>query len=212
MIGIEDGYVPIVHASTAAAREEERRLLDVALTRASEQLHCSWARSRRTNGGRRVDREPSPWLARWPGWRGPGPGASLPSTPGAVLPSYGRDSVASSSSTGKQRRATLQCICIAHRYTHCMAQFVTRLDDRIAQEIDDLIADGTVASRSEAVRKGLERLIDEHRRSRIGTEIADAYPRQPQTDEELAGLDKATPPSSKRSRGEDPSSGRDLVG
>jgi len=63
VIGIEDGYVPIVHAATPAAREEERRLLYVALTRASEQLHCSWARSRRTKGGRRVDREPSPWLA-----------------------------------------------------------------------------------------------------------------------------------------------------
>jgi DNA helicase-2/ATP-dependent DNA helicase PcrA len=63
VIGIEDGYVPIVHAATAAARAEERRLLYVALTRASEQLHCSWARSRRTHGGRRVDREPSPWLA-----------------------------------------------------------------------------------------------------------------------------------------------------
>jgi DNA helicase-2/ATP-dependent DNA helicase PcrA len=63
VIGIEDGFVPIVHAATTAARDEERRLLYVALTRASEQLHCSWARSRRTNGGRRVDREPSPWLA-----------------------------------------------------------------------------------------------------------------------------------------------------
>jgi DNA helicase-2/ATP-dependent DNA helicase PcrA len=63
VIGIEDGYVPIVHATTTAARDEERRLLYVALTRASEQLHCSWARSRRTSGGRRVDREPSPWLA-----------------------------------------------------------------------------------------------------------------------------------------------------
>jgi DNA helicase-2/ATP-dependent DNA helicase PcrA len=63
VIGLEDGYVPIVHAATAAAREEERRLLYVALTRASEQLHCSWARSRRIKGGRRVDREPSPWLA-----------------------------------------------------------------------------------------------------------------------------------------------------
>ena len=73
-----------------------------------------------------------------------------------------------------------------------MAQFVTRLDDRIAQEVDDLVADGTVASRSEAVRQGLERLIDEHRRSRVGTEIADAYRRQPQTDKELAGLETAT--------------------
>ncbi|MGH9097877.1 MAG: ATP-dependent helicase [Acidimicrobiales bacterium] len=63
VVGIEDGFIPIIHAATDAAREEERRLLYVALTRASVQLHCSWARSRRTNGGRRVDREPSPWLA-----------------------------------------------------------------------------------------------------------------------------------------------------
>jgi DNA helicase-2/ATP-dependent DNA helicase PcrA len=63
VVGIEDGLVPIVHAGTRAARDEERRLLYVALTRASVQLHCSWARSRRTNGGRRVDRQPSPWLA-----------------------------------------------------------------------------------------------------------------------------------------------------
>jgi len=63
VVGIEDGYVPIVHATGEAARHEERRLLYVALTRASVQLHCSWARSRRTSGGRRVDREPSPWLA-----------------------------------------------------------------------------------------------------------------------------------------------------
>jgi DNA helicase II / ATP-dependent DNA helicase PcrA len=63
IIGIEDGYVPIVHAESAAARDEERRLLYVALTRASQEVHCSWARSRRTASGRRVDREPSPWLA-----------------------------------------------------------------------------------------------------------------------------------------------------
>jgi hypothetical protein len=35
-------------------------------------------------------------------------------------------------------------------------------------------------------------LIDEHRRQRVGTEIVNAYRRQPQTDEELAGLDNAT--------------------
>jgi len=63
VVGIEDGLVPIVHATTPAAYDEERRLLYVALTRASVQLHCSWARARRTNGGRRMDRQPSPWLA-----------------------------------------------------------------------------------------------------------------------------------------------------
>jgi DNA helicase II / ATP-dependent DNA helicase PcrA len=63
VVGIEDGYVPIVHATTTDTIAEERRLLYVALTRAAEELHCSWARSRRSAGGRRNDRSPSPWLA-----------------------------------------------------------------------------------------------------------------------------------------------------
>ncbi len=63
VIGLEDGFVPIVYAESAAARQEERRLLYVALTRASRELHCSWSRRRTTGHGRRVEREPSPWLA-----------------------------------------------------------------------------------------------------------------------------------------------------
>jgi len=63
VVGIEEGYVPIVHAADATAVDEERRLLYVALTRAGEVLHCSWARSRRLPGGRVVERSPSPWLA-----------------------------------------------------------------------------------------------------------------------------------------------------
>jgi Arc/MetJ-type ribon-helix-helix transcriptional regulator len=73
-----------------------------------------------------------------------------------------------------------------------MAQVVTRLDDKLAAELDGLVADGIVSNRSEAVRLGLERLVEEHRRRQIGTEIVEAYRRQPQTDEELAGLDQAT--------------------
>ncbi len=63
VVGIEEGYVPIVHAADATAVDEERRLLYVALTRAGEVLHCSWARSRRLPGGRVAERTPSPWLA-----------------------------------------------------------------------------------------------------------------------------------------------------
>lgn len=73
-----------------------------------------------------------------------------------------------------------------------MAQIVTRLDDRLAAEVDGLVAEGVVANRSEAVRLGLESLVDQHRRGRIGAQIAAAYRRQPQTDEELAGLDEVT--------------------
>lgn len=60
--GLEEGLVPIGRATTPTALAEERRLLYVALTRASEQLTCSWAEERRF-GGRPVPRVPSPWLA-----------------------------------------------------------------------------------------------------------------------------------------------------
>jgi hypothetical protein len=42
------------------------------------------------------------------------------------------------------------------------------------------------------VRLGLERLVDQQRRHRVGAAIVDGYRLQPQTDEELAGLDAAT--------------------
>ena len=62
IVGLEDGLVPIAYATTAAALDEERRLLYVALTRAERELWCSWAASR-TVGGRQRDCEPSPYLA-----------------------------------------------------------------------------------------------------------------------------------------------------
>ncbi len=63
VVGLEDGYVPIIYAESDSAREEERRLLYVALTRASRDLHCSWARVRTMGRGQKVERQPSPWLA-----------------------------------------------------------------------------------------------------------------------------------------------------
>ncbi|MHB1138109.1 MAG: ATP-dependent helicase [Microthrixaceae bacterium] len=60
--GLEEGFVPIHHAKdTPDDLEEERRLLYVALTRARDELHCTWARSR-TFGSRSLQRKPSPWL------------------------------------------------------------------------------------------------------------------------------------------------------
>jgi Arc/MetJ-type ribon-helix-helix transcriptional regulator len=73
-----------------------------------------------------------------------------------------------------------------------MAQLVARLPDDLLAEVDRLVADGVVGSRSEAVRMGLERLVDQQRRRQVGNAIVDAYRRRPQTDEELAGLDEAT--------------------
>ena len=60
--GLERGLVPISWAATPEGRAEERRLLHVALGRAEDWLHCSWARER-TSHGRRSARQPSPWLA-----------------------------------------------------------------------------------------------------------------------------------------------------
>lgn len=61
-IGLSDGYVPIVHADGRASRAEERRLLYVALSRATDELRCSWARARGSTGDGAYARAPSPWL------------------------------------------------------------------------------------------------------------------------------------------------------
>lgn len=59
--GIEVGLLPIAHAMARPAIEEERRLFYVALSRATSELHCSWARQRAFTG-RTQPREPSPFL------------------------------------------------------------------------------------------------------------------------------------------------------
>lgn len=48
LVGASEGLLPISLAATAQAREEERRLLYVGLTRARDRLEVSWARSRGT--------------------------------------------------------------------------------------------------------------------------------------------------------------------
>ncbi len=62
VVGLEDGMVPIAYAVTPDAVAEERRLLYVALTRAEDELWCSWARLRRT-GDRTWRCQPSPLLS-----------------------------------------------------------------------------------------------------------------------------------------------------
>jgi DNA helicase II / ATP-dependent DNA helicase PcrA len=62
LIGLEDGLVPIAYATSDAALAEERRLLYVAVTRAGEDLWCSWA-NRRQWADRSWWCTPSPLLA-----------------------------------------------------------------------------------------------------------------------------------------------------
>ena len=73
-----------------------------------------------------------------------------------------------------------------------MTQLVTRIDDRLLEDVDELVREGVATSRSEVVRMGLEQLIDRHRRRQTGVAISNAYRRQPQTVEEMAGLYEAT--------------------
>ena len=60
LVGLVDGMVPIVHAQTATAVEEERRLLYVGVTRAREHLSLSWSWARNPGGAR--TRKPSRFL------------------------------------------------------------------------------------------------------------------------------------------------------
>ena len=61
VVGCSDGLLPLQYADTPAQVEEERRLAYVAITRAADHLHLSWARARQP-GGRQV-RSVSPFLA-----------------------------------------------------------------------------------------------------------------------------------------------------
>ncbi len=75
--GLEAGLVPISYATDEAAIAEERRLLHVALSRAHDELHLSWAQQR-TIAGRLSRREPSPLLDAVMSASSPGPADRIP--------------------------------------------------------------------------------------------------------------------------------------
>jgi DNA helicase-2/ATP-dependent DNA helicase PcrA len=60
--GLVEGLMPIVHARTPEAVEEERRLLYVAVTRAREHLYLSWSPARAGGQGRGAGRPRSRFL------------------------------------------------------------------------------------------------------------------------------------------------------
>ena len=60
--GLVEGLMPIVHARTPDAIEEERRLLYVAVTRAREHLYLSWSPARAPGAGRGAARPRSRFL------------------------------------------------------------------------------------------------------------------------------------------------------
>jgi len=70
-------------------------------------------------------------------------------------------------------------------------QLVTRIDEDLAAAVDELIRAGVVESRPQAVRVGLERLVERHRRRDIGQQIVEGYRRRPQTDDEVGWSEEA---------------------
>ena len=58
-----------------------------------------------------------------------------------------------------------------------MPQLVTRIDDETAAAIDALVDEGEFASRSDVVRAGILRLVDDRRRRAIGGQIIAGYER-----------------------------------
>jgi Arc/MetJ-type ribon-helix-helix transcriptional regulator len=73
-----------------------------------------------------------------------------------------------------------------------MTQLVTRIDEELTAAVDELVDAGVVASRSEAVRAGLEQLIDRFRRQQTGQRIIDGYRTTPQTESDVAWADEAS--------------------
>lgn len=66
------------------------------------------------------------------------------------------------------------------------------MEDDLAAAVDELVAAGVVSSRSEAVRLGLEQLVDRYRREQIASSIVEGYRRQPQTAAEVGWADEST--------------------
>jgi metal-responsive CopG/Arc/MetJ family transcriptional regulator len=73
-----------------------------------------------------------------------------------------------------------------------VTQLVTRIDDELAAELDALVAEGVVESRSDGVRTAVRELVDRHRRRRRAEADIAAYTAQPQTEEEIGWADEAT--------------------
>lgn len=61
----------------------------------------------------------------------------------------------------------------------------------MTEALDELVSTGRYQTRAAAVRSAVESLVDHERRRRTGEEIADAYRRLPQSDEDVAAATRA---------------------
>ena len=89
----------------------------------------------------------------------------------------------------KARRSRRNAI----RYAVCMStELVARISDALAAAVDELVEAGVFSSRSEAVRAGLEDVLERERRAATGRAIVEGYKRIPQEGDDLAWSDAAT--------------------
>lgn len=65
-------------------------------------------------------------------------------------------------------------------------QIAVKLPEELVRALDRLVAGGTFASRSQAVRRGVEALVAAQREEALGAQYADAMVRHPSTPAELA--------------------------
>jgi Arc/MetJ-type ribon-helix-helix transcriptional regulator len=70
-------------------------------------------------------------------------------------------------------------------------QFAIRMNDDLAQSLDELVASGRFATRADAVRTAIVQLLDGERRREIGDRIVEGYTAMPQTDAEVAAATEA---------------------
>jgi Arc/MetJ-type ribon-helix-helix transcriptional regulator len=70
-------------------------------------------------------------------------------------------------------------------------QIAVRIPDGLAASLEELVETGRFETKADAVRAGLEALVDAERRRRIGEVIADGYRRIPQDDDEVAAATRA---------------------
>jgi Arc/MetJ-type ribon-helix-helix transcriptional regulator len=70
-------------------------------------------------------------------------------------------------------------------------QIAVRIPGELAASLEELVATGRFETKADAIRAGLEALIDAERRRRIGDVIVEGYRRIPQDDDEVRAATRA---------------------
>jgi Arc/MetJ-type ribon-helix-helix transcriptional regulator len=64
-------------------------------------------------------------------------------------------------------------------------QIAVRIPRGLAESLEELVSEGRFETKAEAIRAGLEALVDGERRRTVGELIADGYRRLPQDEDDV---------------------------